>query len=62
MREVNIPPAPRNGGSPDLLRDIAPVLSRKFLDIQTTIECRFTLKDVRDMILTYNQLSFGKKL
>ena len=62
MREVNIPPAPRNGGSPDLPRDIAPVLSRKFLDIQATIECRFTLKDVRDMILSYNQLSFGKKL
>ena len=29
---------------------IAPVLSKKFLDIQVTIECRFTLKCVRNMI------------
>ena len=33
--------------------DIAPVLSKEFLDIQATIECRFTLKSVRDMIITY---------
>ena len=27
---------------------MAPALSKKFLDIQTTIECRFTVKLVRD--------------
>ena len=32
--------------------DMAPVLSQEFLDIQATIECRFTLKLVRDMIIT----------
>ena len=26
----------------------------EFLDIQATIECGFTLKRVRDMIITYN--------
>ena len=31
------------------------VLSKKFLDIQVTIECRFTLKYVRDMIITNHQ-------
>ena len=34
--------------------DNAPVLSKEFLDIQATIECRFTLKRVRDMI-THSQ-------
>ena len=29
--------------------------SKEFLDIQATIECRFTLKRVRDMIRTYSQ-------
>ena len=33
--------------------DITPVSSKAFLDIQATIECRFTLKRVRDMI-TYS--------
>ena len=28
--------------------------SKEFLDIQATIECRFTLKRVRDMIRTYS--------
>ena len=28
--------------------------SSKFFDIETTIECRFTLKHVRDMIITYS--------
>ena len=32
--------------------DMAPVSSKKSLDIQATIECRFTLKHVRDMIRT----------
>ena len=30
--------------------DIVPVSSKEFLDIQATIECTFTLKQVRDMI------------
>ena len=39
-----------------LISDIAPDLSKVFLDIQATIDCRFTLKYVRDMIRTYNQM------
>ena len=31
---------------------MAPASSNEFLDIQATIECRFTLK--RDMIIKYN--------
>ena len=31
-----------------------PVLSKEFLDIQAAIECRFTLKHVRDILLTCN--------
>ena len=30
--------------------------SKEFLDIQATIECGFTLKRVRDMIITYSQM------
>ena len=30
-------------------------LAKELLDIQATIQCRFTLKRVRDMIITYNQ-------
>ena len=30
--------------------DIAPVSSKEFLNIQATTECRFTLKQIRDMI------------
>ena len=33
--------------------DIVPVLSKEFLDIQTTMECGFTLKRVRDMTREY---------
>ena len=33
--------------------DIAPVSSKVFLDIQATIECKFTLTRVHDMIITY---------
>ena len=36
--------------------DIAPVSNKEFLDIQATIECRLTLKCVRDMIRTYSQM------
>ena len=32
-----------------------PVSSNEFLDILLTIECRFTLKHVRDMIIKYSQ-------
>ena len=31
---------------------MAPVSCKEFLDIQATIDCRFTLKLVRDMIIT----------
>ena len=37
--------------------DIAPVSSKEFLDIQAIIESRFTLKRVRDMIITYRNPS-----
>ena len=36
--------------------DIAPALRKEFLDIQATLECRFTLKRVFDMIRTYSHL------
>ena len=32
------------------------VSSKEFLDIQATIECRFTLKRVRKVIRTYSQM------
>ena len=35
---------------------MAPVSSKEFVDIQETIGCRFTLKLVRDMIITYSQM------
>ena len=38
-----------------LTSDIAPVSSKEFLDIQATIECRFTLKCVLGMIITYSR-------
>ena len=31
------------------------VLSKEFLDIQATTECSFTVKRVRDMIITYSR-------
>ena len=34
--------------------DIAPVSSKRFIGIQATIECGFTLKRVRDMMRTYS--------
>ena len=34
--------------------DSVPTSSKKFLDIQTIIECGFTLKSVRDMTRTYS--------
>ena len=33
-----------------------PVLSKEFLDIGATIECRFALKRVRNMIRAYRQI------
>ena len=41
--------------------DILPVLSKEFLDIQATIECKFTLKHVHNMIITYSQLHLTDK-
>ena len=35
---------------------MVPASSKKFLDIQATVECGFTLKLVRDMVKTYNQM------
>ena len=37
--------------------DFAYAWSKEFLDIQATIECVFTLKLVRDMTRTYNDLN-----
>ena len=37
--------------------DIAPILSKEFLDIQATTEYRFTLKRVRDVIMTYRHVA-----
>ena len=37
--------------------NIGLVSSKEFLDIQATIECRFTQKRVRNMIITYSQKS-----
>ena len=36
-----------------LTSDIAPVSSKEFLDTQGTIDCRFTLKGICDMIRTH---------
>ena len=36
--------------------NVAPVLSKEFLDIQANIECGFTLKSTHDMIRTYSQM------
>ena len=38
--------------------DMAPASSKKFFDIQATIERRFTLKLVRDMLITYSYILF----
>ena len=35
--------------------DTAPVSVKEFLNIQATIKCRFTLKGVYDMTITYGQ-------
>ena len=43
-------------GSNPVAVNIVPVSSKEFLDIQATIKCRFTLKSVRDMIITYIHL------
>ena len=41
--------------------DMAPASSKKFLDIQASSECRFTLKLTRYMIVAYSD-SFQPKL
>ena len=40
---------------------VAPVSSKDFLDIQTTMECRFHLKRLCDMIITYRQMHHTDK-
>ena len=47
-----------------LISDIVSVSSKEFLDIQATIECRFFLKGVQDMIKTNSQMhiKFALKL
>ena len=41
--------------------DIVPVSSKEFLDIQTTLDCGFNLKRVRDMIITFSQMHHTDK-
>ena len=41
--------------------DIAPVSSKEFLDIQATIEYRFTVNRISDMIIIYNQMHHTDK-
>ena len=40
---------------------ISPVSSKKFLEVQATLECRFTLKRARDMMRTYSQINPSNK-
>ena len=40
--------------------DFTPVSSKESLDIQATKECGFTLKTIRDMIITYSQEDYGE--
>ena len=40
---------------------MAPASSKEFLDIQATVECGFTVKVVRDMLKTYNQMHLTDK-
>ena len=44
------------------ISDIAPVLSKEFLDIQAAIECRFTLTRPRDMIQITEELNIKTSL
>ena len=39
-----------------LTSDMDLVLSEEIVDIQASIECRFTLKHAPDMIVTYRQM------
>ena len=41
--------------------DMAPAPCKEFLDIQASIECRFILKPVRDMTITYSQMQCTDK-
>ena len=36
--------------------DMTPALSKEFLDILTSAECRFNLYVANDMIITYSQM------
>ena len=41
-----------------VISDIAPVLSKEFRDIQATIDCGFTLKCLRDMIIIQSSIYY----
>ena len=41
--------------------DFVSVLSKEFPDIQATLDCGFTLKHVREMIITYRQMHLTDK-
>ena len=44
------------------ISEAVPVSSKEFLDIQATTECGFTLKLVRDMIITQLNIGVGWKV
>ena len=51
----------------EFVNEHSAILNKEFLDIQATLEFRFALKRVRDMIITYSQtnihqLSLGIRL
>ena len=46
------------GSNSNAVTCVVPVSGNEFLDLQTTIEFRFTLKCLSDMIITYNEVSY----
>ena len=54
--EVDIIDVAKLKTAPTDLAKLTNALSKEFFDIQATVECGFTLKLVRDMIKTYNQM------
>ena len=49
------------GLKPTTTSDFTPASGKEFLEIQANIECRLTLKCVRDMIRTYSELQSSEK-
>ena len=43
------------------MSDTTSVLSKEFIDIQATVQFRFTMKRVRDMTRTYGQMQSTDK-